>query len=79
MSDLTVAPAPDAFVRRARPAFAYVITVVVAIFYIVLPLGEALFGARYTHLSEAELATLIAPVVYYIFQRTYEKRLGIAS
>jgi len=65
--------------RWARPFLVYVIGWILLVHYGLLPIAEALLHATYTHLTAVELGIIVAPVIYYFFQRTREKEKGIAS
>ncbi len=67
------------FKSSARPTLLYVVAAILVVHYVVGTLGEALFGWRYTHLTAYELTVIIAPVIYYFFQRTYEKKQGLSE
>ncbi len=77
------APAPASptgdFERKARPTLTYVVCAILVVHYVIGPLGQALWHWTYTHLTELELGIIVAPAVYYIFQRTYEKKQGLAT
>ncbi len=65
--------------RWTRPYLVFVIGFILLVHYGILSMAEAFLHVTYTHLTAVELGISVAPAMYYIFQRTFEKVKGLAS